>query len=167
MKIYPGYLLATALIAGTFSRTLPAQALIWTVNGTVGTSATPITGSFTLDREDSASPNVTFSNLTIGSLTFTAAEVINVSQAIPSGTGVEAIDWVKGSSSLSLVFSSPLTPAGGTVSLDNVVSDFDRQAIAGSVAGTSSPVSVPETSPLLGLLATCGLVLLCHFPRRF
>lgn len=164
MKIYPGHLLATALIAGTFSLPLPAQALTWTVNGTVGTSATPITGTFTLDNENSASPNVTFSNLTIGALTFTAADAINVSTTIPSGSGVTAIDWLQGTNLLGLTFTSPLTPAGGTIDLD-IVSDFNGDVISGTVIGNSPPVGIPEPSVLFGLAATAGSLFLCKRGR--
>jgi PEP-CTERM motif len=146
--------IATTLLSGTLFPHLPAAALTWTVNGTVSTT-TPISGSFTLDSELAPSPNVTFSNVTINSLIFTAADVVGVSGG--GSGGITAIDWAKGLNSLALVFASPLTPAGGTVLLDDVVSDFDGGAIAGSVTGTSSPVGVPEPSTLLGLLALGGL----------
>jgi hypothetical protein len=50
--------------------------------------------------------------------------VVNISLATPDSSGIKAIDWVNGSNSLSLVFESPLTTAGGTIPLNNIASDF-------------------------------------------
>jgi hypothetical protein len=159
----------TALLASTFSSTLPAQALTWTINnGTVDTNpATSITGSFTIDNENSLAPNITFSNLMIDGLTFTATDVIDISLATPSGSGIGAIDWLTGLNSLSLVFDSPfLTTAGGTITLNDIASDFYGNAVSGSVTGVSqppTPTAVPEPSTLVGLVTTFGS---CVFLKR-
>jgi hypothetical protein len=162
MKTNPSNLLlaaTTALLASTFSAHSPAQALTWTINnGTVDTNlSTSITGSFTIDNENSTAPNITFSNLMIDGLTFTAADVINISLATPSGSGIEAIDWLNGLNSLSLVFDSPLTTAGGTISLNDIASDFDGNAVSGSINAMSEPpITVPEPSTILGTLTAFG-----------
>lgn len=89
----------------------------------------------------------------IDSLTFTAADVINISLATPSG--IAAIDWLNGLDSLSLVFDSPfLTTAGGTITLNNIASDFNGDAISGSITAMSEPpTTVPEPTSTLSLLA--------------
>ncbi|MCZ8190878.1 MAG: PEP-CTERM sorting domain-containing protein [Microcystis sp. LE19-338.1B] len=169
MKTKPANLLlaaTTALLASTFSAHSPAQALTWTINnGTVDSNpATAITGSFTIDNENSLAPNITFSNLMIDGLTFTAADVINISLATPSGSGIQAIDWLNGLNSLSFVFDSPLTTAAGTILLNNIASDFNGDAVSGSVTAVSPPpTAVPEPSALLGLAATFSS---CVFLKR-
>lgn len=142
----------TATLASPFFAFLPAQALTWTVNnGTVATSPpTPITGNFSIDNENSDSPTVTFADLTIDGLAFTTADVFNISLSMPSGSGIEAIDWDNGSNSLSLVFEFPLTTAGGTILLNEIVSDLDGNAVSGSVT------SIPEPRTILGLTAAIG-----------
>jgi hypothetical protein len=52
---------------------------------------------------------------------------------------IDAIDWVNGSDSLSLVFASPLTTAGGTIPLNNIASDFNGGAVSGSVTDVPEP----------------------------
>jgi hypothetical protein len=155
MKISPHYLLlaaTAAILTSTFSAYLPAQALIWKINdGTIDTNpTTSITGSFTIDNESSTAPSITFSNIMIDSLTFTAADVINISLATPNGSGIEAIDWLNGSNSLSLVFDSPLTTAGGTILLNNIASDFDGNAVSGSVTGVPEPLTILGSATALG-----------------
>jgi hypothetical protein len=109
-------------------------------------------------------PNITFSNLMIDGLTFTATDVIDISLATPSGSGIQAIDWLNGLNSLSLVFDSPLTTAGGTITLNNIASDFNGDAVSGSVTGVSQPpTTIPEPSTLLGLATTVGF---CVFSKR-
>lgn len=109
---------------------------------------TPLTGGFTLDNEYSANPNVTFSNVMAGSITFSASDVVNVSVA----SGVTAIDWLNGNSDLlSLVFSSPLTPSGGTVALNSILSSFTPFVSGTPAAITGSVSAVPEPFTLLGV----------------
>jgi len=169
MKTKPANLLlaaTTALLASTFSPHLPAQALTWTINnGSINSNpATAITGSFTIDNENSTAPNITFSNLMIDGLTLTAADVINISLATPSGSGIQAIDWLNGLNSLSLVFDSPLTTAGGTILLNNITSDFNGHVVSGSVTGVSQPpTTIPEPSTLVGLATTFSS---CVFLKR-
>jgi hypothetical protein len=155
MKINPTNLLvaaSTALIASTFSPHLPAQALIWKINnGVVGTKPPiSITGHFTIDNESSTSPMVTFSNIMVFSLTFTAVDVSNISLATPKGSGIDAIDWANGSNSLSLVFASPLTTAGGTIPLNNTASDFNSSAVSGSVTDVPEPLTILGSGAALG-----------------
>jgi hypothetical protein len=169
MKTNPSNLLVaatTALIASTIFPHLPAQALTWSINnGTVDTNpAASITGSFTIDNESSPAPSITFSNIIIDGLTFTAADVIKISLATPSGSGIKAIDWLNSLNSLSLVFNSPLTITGGTIFLNDIGSDLDGNAVSGSVTGVSQPLTaVPEPSTLVGLAATFSS---CVFLKR-
>jgi hypothetical protein len=145
---------STALIASIFSPNLPAQALIWKINnGIVDPNPKPkisITGNFVIDNESSTSPSVTFSNIMAFSLTFTAADVVNISLATPSGSGINAIDWLNGSDSLSLVFASPLTTAGGTIPLNNTASDFNGDAVSGSVTDVPEPLTILGSGAALG-----------------
>jgi hypothetical protein len=143
---------STALIASTFSPHLPAQALIWKINnGVVGTNPTTlIVGHFVIDNESGTPPSVTFSNVMTESLTFTAADVIEISFATPDSSGIEAIDWVNGSDSLSLVFESPLTTAGGTIPLNNNASDFNGDAVSGSVTDVPEPLTILGSGAALG-----------------
>jgi hypothetical protein len=84
--------------------------------------------------------------------------------ATPSGSGIGAIDWLNGLNSLSLVFDSPLTTAGGTILFNNIVSDFNGDAVSGFVTGVSQPpTAVPEPSTLVGLAATFSS---CVFLKR-
>jgi hypothetical protein len=158
MKINPPNLLlaaTTTLLVSSFSTPIPVQALTWTINNGSLAGTNPITGSFTIDNENSATPSLTFSNIIIGLLNFTKADLVNISLANPTGSGIEAIDWVNGSNSLSLVFNSPfLTTAEGTVTLNDVVSDFNGDIVTGSVTGVSNPpTTVPEPNLSLGLIA--------------
>jgi hypothetical protein len=162
MKINLSHLLLTAtttLLASSFSVQMPAQALTWTLNDGSTAGTNPITGSFTIDDEDSVFPSVTFSDLMVGGLTFTANDVLFITSANPSGTGIDAIDWFDGFNSLSLVFNSPLTAAGGTILLDDFISDFNGDIVSGSVTG----VSVPEPSRIL---STAGILALALFSQR-
>lgn len=157
MKINPPNLLlaaTTTLLVSSVSTPIPVQALTWTINNGSLAGTNPITGSFTIDNENSATPSLTFSNIIIGLLNFTKADLVKISLANPTGSGIEAIDWVNGSNSLSLVFNSPfLTTAGGTVTFD-VVSDFNGDIVTGSVTGASNPpTTVPEPNLSLGLIA--------------
>jgi len=100
----------------------------------------------------------------IDGLTLTAADVINISLATPSGSGIQAIDWLNGLNSLSLVFDSPLTTAGGTILLNNITSDFNGHVVSGSVTDVSQPpTAVPEPSTLVGLATTFSS---CVFLKR-
>jgi hypothetical protein len=144
---------STALIVNTFFPHLPAQALIWKINNGVVVDKNPpisITGHFTIDNESSTSPMVTFSNIMVFSLTFTAADVSNISLATPNVSGIDAIDWVNGSNSLSLVFESPLTTAGGIIPLNNTASDFNGDAVSGSVTGVPEPLTILGSGAALG-----------------
>lgn len=157
MKINLSHLLLTAtiaLLASSFSVQMPAQALTWTLNDGSTAGTNPITGSFTIDDEDSVFPSVTFSDLMVDGLTFTANDVLFITSANPSGTGIDAIDWFDGFNSLSLVFDSPLTAAGGTILLD-FISDFNGDIVSGSVTG----VSVPEPSRILSTASILALAL--------
>lgn len=146
----------TTILISPFCSHLPAQSLTWKIdNGTVA-GTNPVTGSFTVDNENDPFPNITFSNIMVDGLTFSAADVINISLANPSGSGIEAIDWLNGFNILSLVFDSPLTTGGGTVLLNDIVSDFDGNAISGSVTNQSS-TAVPESSTLSGLVTATTL----------
>jgi hypothetical protein len=160
MKINPpNWLLAatTVLVAYNFSPNLPAQALTWTINNGTVAGTDLMTGSFTIDNENSTFPSVTFSNIMIGGLTFTAADVINISLAAPSGSGIEAIDWANGSNSLALVFDAPLTTAAGAIDFNDIVSDFNGNPVIGGVTGAAEPpTSVPEPSTILGILTVLG-----------
>ena len=158
MKINrPNLLLAatTTLLVSSFSTAIPVQALTWPINNGSLAGTNPITGSFTIDNENSANPSLTFSNIIIGLLNFTKADLVNISLANPTGSGIESIDWVNGSNSLSLVFNSPfLTTAGGTVTFNDVVSDFNGDIVSGSVTAASNPpTTVPEPNLSLGLIA--------------
>lgn len=145
----------TTLLVSNLSTAIPVQALTWTMNNGSLAGTNPITGSFTIDNENSANPSLTFSNIIIGPLNFTKADLVKISLANPIGSGIESIDWVNGSNSLSLVFNSPfLTTAGGTVTLNNFVSDFNGDIVSGSVTGASNPpTTVPEPNLSLGLIA--------------
>ena len=78
---------------------------------------------------------------------FGSSDVINISTA----SGVTAIDWLDGDLNLlSLVFNSPLTPSGGTVALDNVVSTFTPFDPGVSLANEGSVSAVPEHLTLMG-----------------
>lgn len=131
-----------------------AEALPWVLN--TGSQAltnpvSPLTGGFTLNNESSANPIVTSSNVTVGTYTFSASDVINVTV---SG-GVTAIDWLNGNNDLlSLAFSSPLTPSGGTVGLNSLASSFATFANPTPVAITGSVTAVPEPFTLLGVGAS-------------
>ena len=154
MKINPPNLLlaaTTTLLVSSFSAAMPVQALTWKINNGTTDGTNPVTGSFTVNNESSTNPSVTFSNVMISSLTFTAADVALVT---PSSGGIYAIDWQKGSDTLSLVFNSPfLTTAGGTITLDNIVSDFNGNAVSGSVTGAPQPpTTVPEPNFSFSLL---------------
>ena len=149
MKInLPNSLLAatTVILTSSFSANLPVQALTWTINNGTTDGTNLITGSFTVNDESITNPSITFSNIMVNSLTFTATNVVNVGLVTPSGGGISSIDWQKGSDSLSLVFNSPfLTTAGGTITLNDIVSDFNSNAVRGSVTGASQPTTaVPE-----------------------
>ncbi|WP_233271148.1 hypothetical protein [Microcystis aeruginosa] len=103
MKINrPNLLLAatTTLLVSSFSTAIPVQALTWTINNGSLAGTNPITGSFTIDNENSATPSLTFSNIIIGLLNFTKADLVNISLANPTGSGIESIDWVNGSNTL-------------------------------------------------------------------
>ncbi|MEB3161229.1 MAG: PEP-CTERM sorting domain-containing protein [Synechocystis sp.] len=154
-----------ALTVGTLTLgTLPAQALPWVLDlgsEVLTNPASPLTGGFTLDDESLANPTVTSSNVMVDSFTFGAADVINVSV---SG-GVTAIDWLdSGNNLLSLVFSSPLTPGGGTVPLNPVVSSFTPFSSGVPVEITGSVTAVPEPLTLLG--AGTAIALGGLFKRR-
>jgi len=98
----------------------PAMAFTWVLDaGSQTETNLPITGQFTIDDEFAAIPMISFSNVTVDGLVFGSGDVVNIGTA----SGVTAIDWLDGdSNALSLAFNSPLTPSGGTVTLDNVVS---------------------------------------------
>ncbi|MEB3175504.1 MAG: PEP-CTERM sorting domain-containing protein [Cyanobacteriota bacterium] len=136
----------------------PVQALEWVLdNGTVvNTSpAKPIVGSFFVN--DDAAPTVTSSNITVDNVEFTAIDVFNVSY---DTGGIQAIDWQRGSNSLSLVFSQRLTSQGGTVGLNSAVSDYNGFPVSGSVE------AVPEPITLLGSLAALGVGTAMEHRRR-
>ena len=138
----------------------PVQALTWRLGlgSQVETSPTPtpITGSFTIDDENSATPQIPSSNILVGGVTFEMVDNIDT-----TSLGITAIDWINGSSVLSLAFSpSALTNTGGTIALNNV-SDLDGDLITGSVI---SVTTVPEPSTLFGAAICFGCGLL--FNRR-
>lgn len=135
-----------ALTLGTLALgTLPAQALPWGLNPgsqVLTDPVTPLTGGFTLDGI-----TVTVSNVTVDSWVFSAADVINVDVV----GGVTAIDWLDSETNLlSLVFNSPLTPSGGMIALDDVVSSFTPFDSGVPVEITGSVTAVPEPLTLLG-----------------
>jgi len=156
-----------SLFVGLAALTLsvdPAAALPWVLNPgsqVLINPATPLTGGFTLDDESLGSPTVTFSNIMVASLIFSAADVINIDTA----AGVTAIDWLDGGNNLlSLVFSTPLTSGGGTIALDNVVSSFTPFNSGVPVEITGSVTAVPEPLTLLG--ASTAIALGSLFKRR-
>jgi hypothetical protein len=156
---------ALTLTVGTLTLgTLPAQALPWVLDPgseVLTNPVNPLTGGFTLDDESLAFPTVTFSDVTVDSLTFGAADVINVSVF----GGVTAIDWLdSGNNLLSLVFDSPLTSSGGTVVLNQVVSSFTPFSSGAPVEITGSVTAVPEPLTLLG--AGTAIALGSAFKRR-
>ncbi|MFN5514385.1 MAG: PEP-CTERM sorting domain-containing protein [Cyanobacteriota bacterium] len=121
----------------------------------------PLTGGFSLNNESLANPSVTFSNMMVDSLIFSALDVVNVSV---SG-GVTAIDWLdSGNNLLSLVFSSPLTPGGGTIALNSVVSSFTPFSSGAPAVITGSVTAVPEPLTLVG--AGAAITLGGLFKRR-
>lgn len=135
-----------ALTLGTLTLgSLPAVALPWVLDPgsqVLTAPTTPLTGGFTLDNA-----TVTFSDVMVNSLTFSAADVFNVDVA----GGVTAIDWLDSENNLlSLVFNSPLTSSGGTITLDNVVSSFTPFDSGVPVEITGSVTAVPEPLTLLG-----------------
>ncbi|MFN5513959.1 MAG: PEP-CTERM sorting domain-containing protein [Cyanobacteriota bacterium] len=161
----PAFSLALTVGALTLG-TLPAQALPWVLDPgseVLTNPVTPLTGGFTLDDESLANPTVIFSNVMVGSFTFGAANVINVSV---SG-GVTAIDWLdSGNNLLSLVFSSPLTPSGGASALNTVVSSFTPFSSGApvTITGAVTATAVPEPLTLLG--AGAAITLGGFFKRR-
>ena len=149
--------ISVAMVMVGFSSS-PVQALTWRLGSgsQVETSPTPtpITGSFTIDDENSASPQILFSDIMVGGVTFDMVDNIDT-----TSLGITAIDWINGASILSLAFSpSALTNTGGTIALNNV-SDLDGDQITGSV---TSITSVPEPSTLLGAVICFGVSLLFH-----
>jgi hypothetical protein len=80
------------------------------------------------------------------------------------GIGVTAIDWLDaGNNVLSFVFNNPLTPGGGTILLNNVVSLYTPfnpglpQAVSGAVSKAGSVPTVPEPSTRLGAAIAVAL----------
>lgn len=141
-----------------------ANALPWVLSSdsqALTNPVTPLTGGFTLDDESLANPTVTFSNVMAGSLSFSAADVVNISI---SG-GVTAIDWLDSDFNLlSLVFDSPLTSSGGAVALNSVVSSFTPFSSGAPAAITGSVTAIPEPLTLLG--AGAAITLGSLFKRR-
>lgn len=155
-------LMGASLLGATLT-TNPAQALTWSVDtGTKTDTNLLISGTFTIDDELANSPKITFSNVTVDGFTFDASNVLSISNT--AGIGVTAIDWMDtGSNVLSFVFSNPLTPSGGMILLDEIVSNYipfalgSLQAVSGSVSPAGAVPTVPEPSTLLGVGITVAL----------
>lgn len=140
--------------------TLPAQALTWTLSGTTGTDTFTAGSSFTIDNEAGNPPNVIApTNLTIGSITFTQAHFDSLLSGLPNNT--ISISFINGLNNLALQFNSPLTTAGGLITLDTTVSNFNGTNFTSGSASASPSVSsnsVPfEFSTTPGLVAL-GLI---------
>ena len=137
-------------IVGTVSFVPPAQALLWTIEpGTQTDNGLSISGSFSIDNELAATPMMLASAVSIDGNVFDASEA---KLDYISGMGVSAIDWLDASSNrLSFVFATPLTPAGGKVMMDNIVSTYTPftpsvsslpDFVSGSVSGVPGPLPV-------------------------
>ena len=126
----------------------PAMALIWALDaGSQTETGLPVTGQFTLDDEFAALPTISFSNVTVGGVVFGSSDVFNISTA----SGVTAIDWLDvDANTLSLVFNFPLTPSGGTVTINNFVSVFVTSSDPYPLAIEGSVSAVPEPLTLMG-----------------
>lgn len=141
-------------VLGAFAFLSPAQALQWNIdNGTQTDTAIAITGSFNIDDELLPNPVLLASDVTLDGLVFGISDVINISTT--PGVGVLAIDWLDASNNLlSFSFDTPLTPLGGTVTLNNVVSTYTPISsglpsfISGTVSGATS--AVPGPLPAMG-----------------
>ena len=96
----------------------PAQALSWSVDtGTRTENNLLISGGFTIDDELATLPNMTVSNVTVGGVAFGANDAL--------GVGITAINWLDSNNNLlSFAFNNPLTPSGGAITLDNIVSSY-------------------------------------------
>jgi hypothetical protein len=140
----------------------PAMALTWALDaGSQTQTNLLITGQFIFDDEFAAFPMVSFSDVTVDGLVFGSSDVINIDTA----SGVTAIDWLDGDfNTLSLVFNSPLTPSGGTVILDDIVSTFTPFVPGVPLAIEGSVSAVPEPLTLMG--AGVAIVLGGAFKRK-
>ena len=147
-----GSSLVTALTIVTTAE--PSQALTWTLNNAFVNGTTPVTGSFVITNESANPPILTVSNITVGGITFTEADVIT-----PLESPLAAIDWFQGLDTLSLSFENALTPSGGTVNLD-ILSDFNGETISGEVVADV----VPEPLTLLG--AATAIAFGASFKRK-
>jgi hypothetical protein len=155
-------LMGASLLGATLT-TNPAQALTWNVApGTKTDTNLPILGTFTIDDELASLPKITFSNVTVDGFTFGSSNVNQISNT--PGIGVTAIDWLDaGNNVLSFVFNNPLTPGGGTILLNNVVSLYTPfnpglpQAVSGAVSKAGSVPTVPEPSTRLGAAIAVAL----------
>jgi hypothetical protein len=148
-----------------------SMAIPWLLDPGSGVQSTPLIplkGGFTIDDEALPNPAVTASNVTVGSLLFTAADVVSATAS--------NIDWIDiDNNYLSLVFSSALTPAGGSVSLDSSISQFTPFAtgvpvsLTGSVTGSlPGPVTaVPAPPGFLGLGVFLAIRKAARRERRF
>ena len=145
--------LTKAAVLGTLIFLSPAQALQWNIdNGTQTDVGLVIAGDFSIDDELQANPVMLASNVTLDGLVFGANG--SIISSTPN-VGITAIDWVDiNNNLLSLAFTTPLTPQGGTIVLDDVVSSFTPfnattpSFISGSVTGSTS--AVPGAVPALG-----------------
>jgi hypothetical protein len=102
------------------------------------------------------------SNVTVSGVTFGATDAL-ISNT--PGVGITAIDWLDTNNNLlSFVFNTPLTPSGGTVTLDNIVSSYTPFNPGTPLAVNGSVTAVPEPLTLLG--AGTAIALGGIFKRR-
>ena len=153
-KHFAMHALCKTAVLDAFAFVSPAQALQWNiVSGTATDNGLAVSGNFSFDDELLANPVMLASNVTVDGLVFGAADLLQVTST--PGVGITAIDWLDtGNNLLALAFDMPLTPQGGTVSLDNTVSTYTAFStstpsfITGSISGP--PSAVPGPMPALG-----------------